>query len=225
VKDKLRLKFLKRYNGGDLSPLSLTAPYAEESLIPVLVNFIAAHPRFSSRLFELHGAVSPLGTRLGRGEILVWFIFNEATLGGSSTSTDIFINGQPTLEIKCATKDGDRYAHFMLGIDEVPASLKFFYRLLKLFEKNDRLGKLPLPQNFANISKSKFDELKAVSPTMYQRAEEKYFEELLSGPVGKKRYLIFDGTICLPIFLGNFIREQLKIERISGGLTRLSFKS
>lgn len=52
---------------------------------------------------------------------------------------------EPFLEIKCATPEGERYLNFFMGMDEVPSSLKFFYRILKMFEKNDRLGKMLLP--------------------------------------------------------------------------------
>ncbi len=218
-----KLKLLKKHNGGDLSPLGSVVYFDSTRLIPDLINFIAAYPGFARKLFDLHGTIPPY-TRIGKGEVLTWFILENASLGGSSTSTDIFLSGIPAFEIKAATKEGDRFAHFMLGMDEIPASLKFFYRLLKLFEKNDKLGKIPLPLNFANIPKSKFDELKKVSPTLYQKAEEKYFDELLSGPVGKKLYLIFDQATNLPIFFGQLKRGQLQVERISGGLTRLSFK-
>lgn len=220
----LRKSLLKRFNADDLSPLSsIQVKLDEELLLPSLINFIAAYPAFSRHLFDLHGHVPHLGSRLGRGEVLVWFLFDDVVLGGSSSSYDIIIDGVPRFEIKCAKKEGERYRDFMLGIGEVPASLRFFYRLLKLFEKNDVLGKLPIPQNFANISKSKLEELKQISEVAYKRIEEKYFEELLSGPVCKKKYLIFDKATSYPIYFGYLKREQLKLERVSGGLTRLSF--
>lgn len=224
VKQKFREKLLRQFNSRDKGPLSLVKPVlCADQLVPDLLNFIAAFPAFSHKLFNLHGHVAPLGSRLGRGEVLVWFIYDDVDLGGSSTSCDLMVNDMPIIEVKAATREGEKYSQFMLGIDEVPASLKFFYRLLKLFEKNDRLGKLMLPQNFANISKSKLDELKTVSPTLFNKSVEKYFTDLLDGPVGQKTYLIFDKDTGLPVHLGPLEKSHLRVERISGGLTRISF--
>jgi hypothetical protein len=192
-------------------------------MIPTVTNFIAAHSSFSRKLFDLHGNVPQLGSRLGRGEVLVYFLFDDVTLGGSSSNVDVFKNGEPYLEIKCATKLEDRWANFFMGMDEVPASLKFFYKLLKLFEKNDRAGKLALPTSFAHISKSKLDALKKVSQLAYKGAEEEYLDDLMASPIGQKLFLFFDSETSLPFFCGNLTRDQLRIERISGGLTRLSF--
>jgi hypothetical protein len=198
-------------------------------IVPTITNFVAAHPAFSRKLFDYHGNVPLLGNRLGRGEVLFYFIFDDAELGGSSSSIDVFKvdkdgRKKPFLEIKCATREGDRYLNFFMGMDEVPASLKFFYKILKIFEKNDRLGKMLLPINFAHISKTKLEEMKITSPSLYKKAEDAYFSDLMNGPIGQKVFLIFDQTTMLPIFHGRMNREQLKVERVSGGLTRLSFK-
>ena len=225
MKQNFRDTLIQRYNAGDQAPLSATKPKLVEALLmPTIINFIAAHPAFSRELFDLHGHVPSLGSRLGRGEVLIWFIYDDVNLGGSSSTNDVIIDGLPRIEIKCGTKEGERYHHFMLGIDEVPASLKFFYKLLRLFDKNDQLGKLPLPQNFANISKSKLNALKEVSGAAYKKIEDQYFEDLLSGPVSKKEFLIFDSVTTHPVYFGKLKREQLRLERISGGLTRLSYK-
>jgi len=225
-KQLLRGKYLAKRNGGDESPLEHTvASLTENNLLSGLLNFVAAYPGFARRLFDTHGHVKGLGTRLGRGEVLVWFIFDDVELGGSSSNHDVVIGGKPVLEIKCARRSGQRYHSFMLGIDEVPASLKYFYRTLKLFERADRAGRVSLPQHFANISKKKLEELRAAYPAAYRRSEERYLDDLLEhGPVGKKSYLIFDYDTGTPIYLGKLKREQLKIDRVSGGLTRLSFK-
>lgn len=230
TKQQIRERLLKKYNKKDLSPLLLTSKLNGGKLIvPTITNFVAAHPAFSRRLFELHGHVPTLGNRLGRGEVLFYFIFDDVELGGSSSSIDVFQvdehgHRRPYLEIKCATREGERYLNFFMGMEEVPASLKFFYRLLKLFEKNDRAGKLLLPPSFAHISKSKIEELKTVSPQAYKNAEERYLDDLIASPIGRKKFVIFDRDTMLPIFCGVMSREQLTVERISGGLTRLSFK-
>lgn len=230
TKQQIRERLLRKFNKKDSSPLALTGKINGGALIvPMITNFVAAFPAFSRKLFDYHGNIPHLGNRLGRGEILFYFIFDDIELGGSSSSIDVFkvkADGvkTPLLEIKCATREGDHYLNFLMGMDEVPASLKFFYRILKIFEKNDRLGKMLLPQNFAHISKTKLEELKTVSPALYRRAEEAYFVDLISGPIGKKVFLIYDQATMLPIFHGLLSREQLKIERVSGGLTRLSFK-
>lgn len=224
-KQELREKYLKKRNGGDLSPLKLTHRTLEdEGLVPALVNFVSAHPAFSRKIFDVHGSVHGLGSRLGRGEVLVYFLFDDVALGGSSSNHDVIIGGNPALEIKCARRTGESYRSFMLGIDEVPASLNYFYRCLRLFEKADRHGHLPLPQNFANISKSKLESLRGLYPQALQKAEERYYHQLFNGPVGQKKYLFFDYDTALPIFFGKLGPRNLKIDRISGGLTRLSFK-
>lgn len=228
-KQQIRERLLRRFNKKDLSPLQLTSKINGGSLIvPTITNFIAAHPAFSRKLFDYHGNIPHLGNRLGRGEVLFYFIFDDIDLGGSSSSIDVFKveNGvrSPFLEIKCAYLEGDRYVDFFMGMDEVPASLRFFYRILKIFDKNDRLGKMLLPVNFAHISKTKLEELKTVSPNLYHKAERAYFSDLMNGPIGKKVFVVFDQTTTLPIFHGLMTREQLRIERVSGGLTRLSFK-
>ena len=227
-KQQIRERLLRRFNKKDAAPLQLTSTI-NSLLVPTITNFIAAHPAFSRKLFDYHGNVPYLGNRLGRGEVLFYFIFDDAELGGSSSSIDVFkVNRdgekKPFLEIKCATREGDRYLNFFMGIDEVPSSLKFFYRILKIFEKNDRLGKMLLPTNFAHISKSKLEEMKLTSPGLYKKAEDAYFTDLINGPVGQKVYLIYDQTTMLPVHHGLLDREQLKVERVSGGLTRLSFK-
>ena len=227
-KQQIRERLLRRFNKKDLSPLSLTSKLDGTLIVPTITNFIAAHPALSRKLFDCHGSVPHLGNRLGRGEVLFYFIFDDVELGGSSSSIDVYhvVDNEkiPFLEIKCATLEGDRYLNFFMGMDEVPSSLKFFYRILKMFEKNDKLGKMLLPTNFAHISKTKIEELKLVSPQMYKKAEEVYFADLLNGSIGKKPFLFFDQNTMLPIFHGLLSREQLKIERVSGGLTRLSFK-
>lgn len=228
IKQQIRDKLIRRFNKKDASPLQLTSDLREDMIVPTITNFIAAHPNFSRKLYDLHGHVPNLGNRIGKGEVLFYFIFNNSELGGSSSSIDVFkVDGDervPFLEIKSATREGDRYLNFFMGMDEVPASLRFFYRVLKLFEKNDRLGKMLLPTNFAHISKSKLEELKSVSPVAYRKAEEHYLTDLINGPIGRKKFLIFDQITMLPIFHGLISRDQLKIERVSGGLTRLSFK-
>ena len=228
TKQQIREKLLRRFNKKDSSPLQLISDLNEDLIVPTITNFIAAHPTFSRKLYDLHGHVPHLGNRIGKGEVLFYFIFNDAELGGSSSSIDVFrvdgVDRLPFLEIKSATREGDRYLNFFMGMDEVPSSLKFFYRILKLFEKNDKAGKLLLPTNFAHISKSKLEELRSVSPVAYKKAEDHYLTDLIACPIGRKRFLIFDQDTMLPIFFGLLKREQLRIERISGGLTRLSFK-
>ena len=229
TKQQIREQLLRKYNKRDLSPLALTGDLRDDLIVPTITNFIAAHPAFARKLFDLHGNVPHLGNRLGRAEVLFYFLFNDVELGGSSSSIDVFKvtpDGKvPHLEIKCATREGDRYLNFLMGMDEVPASLRFFYRILKLFEKNDRAGKLLLPTNFAHISKGKLEELRSISPVAYRKAEEHYLTDLMNGPIGRKTFVMFDQATMLPIFHGVMNRTQLKIERISGGLTRLSFSA
>lgn len=223
TKDRVRAKLLRQVKWyGEVKGF---APHlTSRTLLPGLTNFIASYPSLSRELFDLHGSVRPLGTRLGRGEVLVYFIFDDAELGGCSSKIDVLVNGEPHLEIKCAARSGKRYHSFFLGIDEVQPSLKLFYKLLKLYERNDKRGKLLLPANFANISKSKLTELQQVSPAAYARALNAYFDDLFETPIADRRYLFFDTATGLPVYHGKLSRKQLQLERVSGGLTRLSFK-
>lgn len=223
-KNKLRERLTKRLNSQKLEPLKLVqAKYDSENLVPSIMNFVAAYPAFARKLFDYHGHVPHLGSRLGRGEVLIWYIFDDVKLGGSSSTCDVIVDNKPVLEIKSAKREGERYSNFMLGIDEVPASLKLFYKLLKLFEKNERLGKLMIPQNFANLSKRKLEELKKVNPTPFRKAIDRYLDDLMASPIGEKEYLIFDQATALPVYHGHFKKEQLRVERVSGGLVRFSF--
>lgn len=222
MKNEFREKLIKRAKI-DKSPLDYCKKFNDDSLVPDITNFVAAFPSFSRFLYNIHGHVPGLGSRLGKGEVLSYFIFDDIKLGGSSSTIDCFVNDEPAFEIKSATKEGEKYNNFMLGIDEVQASLKFFYRTLKQFEAGEKAGKILIPQRFINISKSKIDELKKISPKSYKNSEEKYFQDLLESPIGKKKFLIFDKETILPVFYGYFKRENLKLERISGGLVRLSY--
>jgi hypothetical protein len=127
MKQQLRDRLLKQLNDKDDAPLAHCAKFDDDKLVSIITNFIAAFPAFSARLYDLHGQVPHLGTRLGRGEVLVYFIFDDIELGGSSSSIDCFVDGKPVFEIKSAHREGEKYTNFMLGIDEVPV----FYGHLK----------------------------------------------------------------------------------------------
>mgnify|MGYP003591135654 CR=1 FL=1 len=203
-------------------PLESCKPFSDKDLVPDLINFIASFPSFSSKLFDIHGNVTFLGSRLGRGEVLLYFIYDNLTLGGSTSSIDCFVDEKPSFEIKCAKKDGDGYSDVLLGIDEVESSLTYFYKILKLFDKARQSGKLPIPSNFVNISKTKLQALSEIYPVT-KKLEEEYFVDLLNSPIGNKKFLIFDKQTRLPVFYGYLKRKNLKIDRVSGGLVRLSF--
>lgn len=224
LKDSLRQKWIAEFNDGDPSPLNHVKEQLDESaLMADLTNFTAAYPRFSKNLFSISGQVESWH-RLGKGEILIYFLYDDVDLGGHSSSVDIHIDGQPLIEVKCAKREGgDKYAHFMLGIDEVPASLKFFMSLLSLFEKMETAGKIIMPERYVNITRLQLDALHDVAPKEYAKLEKKYLKELLSSKVGQKKYIFFDTELGLPFFFGYFTHESLKIDRVSGGLTRLWF--
>lgn len=222
LKQQFRERLLQQHNNGDMSPLSHVKRLDEQTLVTDIINFVASFPRFARHMFDIHGQVHPLGSHLGRGEVLIYFLFDGVTLGGVSSSIDVFVDEVPAFEIKCATREGERYTHFKLGIDEVQASLQHFYRVLKLFVKAEKHNKLLIPQNFANITKRKIDQLRDAYPVSYRRSEEQYFRDLFAGPIGQKKYLVFDRDTMLPVFFGQFQARHLQIERVSGGLVRLS---
>jgi len=110
-KQELRQKWLYQYNKGDQSPLSSTTPTLIDSdIVPQIINFMGEYPSFAQQLFLMSGSIDDLGNGIGKGEVLIYFLVDNVTLGGTSSSIDIHVAGIPYLEDKAITRSGDNWA-------------------------------------------------------------------------------------------------------------------
>lgn len=224
VKNRLRQRWIAELNEGNPEPLKhITPVLTDDDLIPVLMNFIAAFPAFSRKLFTMHGTIDDLGSGIGRGEVLIYFIFDDVTLGGTTSSIDIHVTGIPYLEVKAVNRSGQNWVDLRLGTDEFMASHHLLYRVVQLLLKHERKGSITVPEHFGNIPKSTLDKLRSLSAKAMKTAEEDYFNRLFNGKVGTKRYIFFDIETMLPIYIGRLERVQLQLDRFSMGQTKLLF--
>lgn len=223
AKAALRQQLLERC-GHDASPLAETQPkLTDDDLVTTLTHFTASYPSFSKRLFNISGQVDGFGHGIGKGELLIYFIYDDVTLGASTSSVDVHCSGIPYIEVKCATKRQDVWTDFRLGTDEWTASHHLLGHVVSQVLRLDAKSKLIAPENLGNIPKSMLDELRRLSPKTMQSAEDAYFDRLLNGRVGSKRFLFFDSVTRLPIYYGKLSRPQLHLERFSAGQAKLLF--
>jgi len=216
---------LLREHDTSLEPLGhVKAVLHDDDLVPTLTNFIAAHPGFARRLFDVHGQVPGLGSGIGKGEVLIFFLYDQVTLGGTSSSIDIHVSGIPYFEVKAAWNRGNGIlSDFRLGTDEFTASLKLLTQVVELMLRQETKGNIFMPENLGNIPKLVLDKLRARAPKAMKQAEDDYYKKLFSGKVGSKKFLFFDTKTVLPVYYGKLEREQLLLERFSAGQTKLLF--
>lgn len=224
TKAAIRERLLKEH-GTTLEPLEHVKPLLiDDDLLPTLANFIAAHPTFARRLFDVHGRVADLGCGIGRGEVLIYFLYDEVTLGGTTSSIDIHLSGVPFFEVKAAWNRGNGiWADFRLGTDEFTASHRLVYQVVELMLRQETKGNIIVPEHFGNIPKTVLDRLRKLAPKAIKQAEDDYFKKLFSGRVGSKKFLFFDTKTALPVYYGKLEREMLYLERFSAGQTKLLF--
>lgn len=222
-KQTLRRKLLERLAHDD-APLDGVHPRLEDSdLVATVTNFTASYPAFSKRLFNIAGQVDGFGHGIGRGELLIYFIYDNVTLGASTSSIDVHVSGIPYVEVKCARKRQDVWTDFRLGTDEWTASHHLLGHVVSQVIRLDAKDKLVAPENLGNIPKSMLDEMRKLSPKSMKAAEEAYYERLFNGRIGSKRFLFFDSDTRLPIYYGKLARSQLSLERFSAGQAKLLF--
>lgn len=219
--DKERWKL--EQTAGTEEALLWTKPLVGSNVIEDVVNFSAKFPALSHKLFDYSGTIPEIGTALGKGELLLYFLYDNVTLGGNSSSIDIHINGVPYFEVKVARHQGQAWVDFRLGTDEFVAGHQLIGRVVELALKAEAKGKFVMPENFGNFSKSKLNELRALSAHAMRTAEEQYFKRLFSGRVGSKFFLFFDIVTRLPFYYGKLSRELVELERLSLGQSRLQF--
>jgi hypothetical protein len=210
--------------GEDIACLGYSqATLTDDNLVTTLTNFIAAYPAFSAKLFDINGHIPGLGSGIGKGELLIYFLYDDVTLGGNVSSIDIHVSGIPYLEVKAARRQGQLWADFRLGTDEFTASHELLLKVVKLLLRFDQKGLLTIPENLGNVPKSLLDQLRVLTPKVMAGVEEAYYHKLFNGRVGSKRFLFFDTKTRLPVFYGKLDRAMLKLERFSGGETKLLF--
>lgn len=195
----------------------------DDDLVPQVTNFMAAYPSLANKLFDIHGHIPELGSGIGKGELIIYFLYDDVTLGGNVSSIDVHVSGLPYLEVKAARRQGEVWADFRLGTDEFMASHELLAKVVKLLLRADQRGQVVAPEHLGNIPKSLLDELRRLSPAAMLAAEESYYDKLFKGRVGSKRFLFFDTQTRLPVFYGLMARPMLKLERFSAGQTKLLF--
>ncbi len=219
--DKLAWK-VKQCVGSE-DALLWTKDLDESKIIEDIVNFSAKFPSLSAKLFDYSGHVAGIGTALGKGELLLYFIYDNVTLGGNSSSIDVHMNGVPYFEVKVAKQIAGSWVNFRLGTDEFVAGHHLLGRVVEIALRQEVKGKFIMPENFSNFSKSKLEELRVLSPKAMKAAEELYFERLFAGRVGSKSFLFFDTATRMPFFYGKLSRSVVELERLSQGQSRLMF--
>jgi len=217
-----RKKLLGTHGDEPLSQTKLRP--SDDDLVPTIANFTAAYPALARKLFDMHGNVPGLGSGIGRGEVLIYFLYDEVTLGGTTSSIDIHVNGVPYFEVKAAWDRGNGiWADFWLGTDEFTACHRFLHQVVHLMLQEESKGNIVMPEHFGNLSKHALDKMRTLMPRAMKRAEEDYFKKLFSGRVGSKKFLFFDTKTMLPVYYGKLERMQLQLERFSAGHTKLIF--
>jgi hypothetical protein len=95
--------------------------------------------------------------------------------------------------------------------------------VVELMLKLEAKGQMSVPEHFGNIPKQMLAEVRKLSPKAMRSMEETYFAKLFSGRVGSKRFLFFDTETTLPVYYGKLEPLQLRLDRFSGGQTKLLF--
>jgi hypothetical protein len=113
VKAKLRQYILHHFNkeSVDFMQLNLETFQADYN------NFIEMNFDLASKLDKLR----PAG--VGPGELILWFLFDEITLGGKNSSIDLLFNGLPFAEVKGGVyiKKDNAITDFKISKDADPA--------------------------------------------------------------------------------------------------------
>jgi hypothetical protein len=223
-KQELRQKWLYQFNKGDQSPLSNTTPtLIDADIVPQIINFMGEYPSFAQQLFLMSGSIDGLGNGIGKGEVLIYFLVDNVTLGGVSSSIDIHVAGIPYLEVKAISRSGENWVDLWFGTDEFTASHHLLLTIVQTMLKQEQKGNIVVPEHFGNIPKRTLERLRSLSPKSIKTAEKNYFDKLFSGKVGTKKFIIFDVENALPIYYGHLDRSQLKLERFSMGQTKMIF--
>jgi hypothetical protein len=210
----------------DLAPgaLQLTKSFNELTVLQDVVNFTASFPSLATALFSQHGTIPGIGTGIGKGELLLYFLYDDATLGGHSSTIDVFIAGVPCFEVKVARLVNDAWVDFRLGTDEFIAGHHLLGRVVGLALKLEEQGLFIMPENYGSFPKSMLDELRSLLPKEMAKIEQQYFDQLFLGKAGAKSFIFFDKQTQLPFFYGKLTRKLVEINRLSQGQSRLLFK-
>ncbi len=139
LKNDRRINLCKKYNKNNLSPIDDVVKTCNLSTMKSVVNkFVNKHENFCKTIYNIVGGDNyPSG--IGPGEIICDFIFDDITLGGRNSTTDLLKNKKPFAEVKAGKKiskprDGAPngcIADFKFGTEGSTAYLKFIEDLKK----------------------------------------------------------------------------------------------
>lgn len=158
---------------------------------------------------------------IGPGEVTLYFLLDNAHLGGGSSAGVDLVVGSKQYEIKAVTVSRDGYAsNFKLG-----GTVPLVEILNGLFELN---MKLKLGGSRTEINGSAIQKMKQQSPDEYNKIEDK-FREVAYNNYFKKHEVIFinnvDGSSYGNIAaVKNVQKQDIMIERVTSGTVKPKVK-
>lgn len=217
---------LDRLYGGDPAPLAGTKPTLnEQTLVNDVYEFWSAHPEFYQRLFHAKED-RLLGFPMGKGELLLYFIFDDAQLGGPTSPIDLLkhdpqVGSVAFAEVKAAKRYADGRMHsFRLGSEAAAASYLLTQGVHELLARKGQKFTADLGiEMHTEVKRSVMKKL--WRDPDFQDLERRYYELLLSGVLGTHPVVFFDTATGMIVSFKRLKRENLQLERISGGQARL----
>ena len=217
---------LDRFCGGDPAPLSSTVrELNEQTFVDDVYAFWSAHPDLYQRLFHVKED-KLLGFPMGKGELLLYFIFDDAQLGGPSSPIDLLkfdaqCGAISFAEVKAAKRFADGRMHsFRLGSEAANASYVLTQGLHELMSRKGQKFAQDLGITRHTEVKRSIMKLLWKDPD-FQALERKFYDNLLQGVLGTHPVVFFDSETGLIITFRRLQRRHLQLERISGGQARL----
>jgi hypothetical protein len=114
-------------------------PASAGSIVSKLNAFRKKHPEATDKLYNL------TTTHIGRGEILAYYIFNNITLGGAGSSTDLLIKGEGFAEVKEVKKIGTGWGNIRFETSSRQADLVLAKDIEYFAEKYEEITGEKLP--------------------------------------------------------------------------------
>lgn len=226
TKKQHRLALLDRLCGGDPAPLQSTKPALnEQTFVDDVYAFWSAHPDLYQRLFHTKED-KLLGFPMGKGELLLYFIFDDAQLGGPMSPIDLLkhdpqVGSIAFAEVKAAKRYADGRMHsFRLGHEAAAASYVLTQGLHELLQRKGQ--KYAADLGIVRHTDVKRSVMKLLWKDLdFQALERKFYDALLRGALGTNPVVFFDAETGMIITFRRLQRRHLQLERISGGQARL----
>lgn len=225
-KKQHRKQIIDKHWGGDERPLLSCKPKLDEkTFVDDVYQFWNEYPDLYQRLFHCRDE-KVLGHPIGKGEILLYFIFDDALLGGPTSPIDLLkhddqVGSVTFAEIKAAKRFSDGRMHsFRLGNEAAQASYVLTQGLHEILVRKgkkfaDDLGIV----RHTDVKRSVMKLLWKDSD--FQVLERKFYDELLRDVLGTHPVVFFDTDTGMIITFRRLQRRHLQLERISGGQARL----